>query len=79
MNELCTKSATELAEMIRTREVSATQVLEAHLSRIEEVNPSVNAVTVTLAPEARAAAAQVDRLMATAGSVGPLAGVPFTV
>lgn len=79
MNELCTKSATELAEMIRTREVSATQVLEAHLSRIEEVNPSVNAVTVTLAPEARAAAAEVDRLMATGASAGPLAGVPFTI
>lgn len=79
INELCTKGAAELAAMIRAKEVSSSEVIEAHLSRIEDVNPQVNAVTVTLSEEARAAAADVDRAIAAGESVGVLAGVPFTV
>ncbi len=79
MNELCTKGAGELAQMVRTGEVASIEVVEAHLDRITEVNPSVNAVTVTLAEAARSAAAEVDRAVAAGEAVGPLAGVPFTV
>ena len=39
MNELNQKSATELAELIKSKEVSSKEVVEAHLKRIEEVNP----------------------------------------
>jgi amidase len=52
--ELCDLPATVLARMLRDREVSAREVLEAHLRRIEAVNPAVNAI-VTLAPEVAAA------------------------
>jgi len=79
MNELCTKGAVELARMIRSRQVTTTEVIEAYLARIEEVNPMVNAVTVLLADEARTAATTVDRALAAGTSLGPLAGVPFTV
>jgi len=79
MNELCAKSAIELAAMIASGKVKSGEVVDAHLARIEEVNPAVNAVTVTLAREARAAAAIVDRDVAAGKPVGPLAGVPFTV
>lgn len=79
MNELCTRGAGDLARMIASAEVTSTEVVEAYLARIEEVNPDLNAVTVTLADEARAAAAAVDRAVAAGGSLGPLAGVPFTV
>ena len=48
MNELNKKSATELAELIKSKEVSSKEVVETHLKRIEEVNPEINAVTVTL-------------------------------
>jgi amidase len=65
--------------MLHDRHVTSTEVVEAYLARIEEVNPSVNAVTVTLADEARAAAAAVDRAVAAGAPLGPLAGVPFTV
>ena len=44
-NELCTKGAGELAALIRARKVTSREVVDAHLARIEEVNPSVNAVT----------------------------------
>jgi len=79
MNELCTKGAGELAAMIRTHRVTSREVVDAYLARIEEVNPSVNAVTVTLADEARAAAASVDRAVSAGAFLGPLAGVPITV
>ena len=79
MNELCTKGAGELATMIRSRQVTSADVVDAHLARIEEVNPAVNAVTVTLADDARSAAAEVDRAVAAGAPLGPLAGVPFTV
>ena len=79
MNDLCTKGAGELAGMIASGEVTSTDVVDAHLARIEEVNPDVNAVTVTLPDEARVAAAAVDRAVADGARLGPLAGVPFTV
>ena len=46
-------SATELAQAIRARQASTQEVIDAHLRRIEAVNPSVNAVTVLLADQAR--------------------------
>lgn len=79
MNELCTRGAGELAGMIASGAVSSSEVIEAHLARIEEVNPDLNAVTATLAEEAREAAAEVDRSVAAGEQVGALAGVPFTV
>jgi len=79
MEELCTKSAGELAGLIAAGEVTSAEVVDAHLARIEEVDPDVNAVTVTLADEARAAAAAVDRAIAAGEPLGPLAGVPFSV
>jgi amidase len=79
MNELNSKGAGELAAMIASREVTSAEVVEAHLARIEEVNPDLNAVTVTLSDEARASAAAVDRAVAAGEPLGPLAGVPFTV
>ena len=48
MNNLCEQSATRLAALIRSGEVSSKEVVEAHLERIEEVNPEINAVTVML-------------------------------
>ena len=73
------KGAGELAALIRTREVSAREVIDAHLARIDDVNPQVNAITTILADEAREAAAAVDRAVVSGATLGPLAGVPFTV
>jgi amidase len=75
-DELCTRPATELAAMVRAREVSARELLEAHLDRIDRLNPAVNAV-VTLDPEgARAAADAADAALAGGEPVGPLHGLP---
>ncbi|MGI8651065.1 MAG: amidase [Rubrobacter sp.] len=45
--ELCFSSATDLARRIRERDLSASEVMEAHLAQIEEFNPSVNAIVTT--------------------------------
>ena len=71
--------ARELAEGIRRRSFSSVEAVQSHLDRIEQVNPSLNALTRVLQEEALAAAAEVDAGLARGDSPGPLAGVPFTV
>ncbi len=71
--------AGELAALIASGQVSARTVVEAHLDRIAEVNPIVNAVTRVMADAALAAADRVDAGVRAGERVGPLAGVPFTI
>ncbi len=78
-NDLWRLDARAQAAMIAKREVSSVEVIEAHLGRIEAVNPALNAVTRVLADEARAGAAAADRAVAAGDALGPLHGVPFTV
>jgi amidase len=79
MSEIWQLSATELAHRIARRDLSSAEVVNAHLSRIDAVNPGLNAVVRVLADEARAGAALADRQLAAGEKVGPLHGVPFTV
>lgn len=76
MNDLIYRSAGELARMVRTREASAVEVVEAHLARIDQRNPVLNAV-VTL--DADGALAQARAIDGGAGRDGALAGVPITL
>ncbi len=76
--EILKLSATELARRILTKEVSSVEVTDAHLQRIEEVNPELNAV-VRLSPVALDDARNADRALARGDIAGPLHGVPFTV
>lgn len=78
-NELWRQNALELADLIRRREVSSREVIDAHLARIDAVNPSVNAVVRVLTDSARAAADAADAALAGGDDVGPLHGVPLTV
>ena len=70
-------TARSMAAAVRAREVSARELLELHLQRIEATNPAVNAV-VSLDPErARAQAAAADERTAAGAATGPLHGLPF--
>jgi amidase len=69
-------TATELAGLVRDRALSATEIVEAHLRRIEAVDGTINAVVALDADRALAAAREID---AGRGPEGPLRGVPFTV
>ena len=77
--ELWRLSATDLATAIRERETSCREVVDAHLLRIDEVNPAVNAVTVVLREQSLAEAEAADRAIEAGAPLGPLHGVPFTV
>jgi amidase len=74
--DLCYRTALEQADLVRRREVSARELVAAHLERIERVNPALNAI-VTLVPErALAEAAAADDRLARGETVGPLHGLP---
>jgi amidase len=76
-SEICFMKATKLARRIQARELSAKEVLTAHLAQIERINPKVNAI-VTLAPEqAMAQAEAADEALARGEAVGPLHGLPI--
>jgi amidase len=77
--ELWRMSAAELAEAIRSKQASSQEVIEAHLRRIEAVNPTINAVTFVLSEQAVEAAKAADRAVAGGRDLPPLHGVPFTV
>jgi Asp-tRNA(Asn)/Glu-tRNA(Gln) amidotransferase A subunit family amidase len=78
-SEIWQLSASELADRIARRQLSSIEVVDAHLARIDAVNPSLNAVVRVLADEARASAISADKRLAAGGISGPLHGVPFTV
>jgi aspartyl-tRNA(Asn)/glutamyl-tRNA(Gln) amidotransferase subunit A len=69
--------ATKLAELIRTREVSPVEVVQAHLDRIEAINPKLNAI-ITVAGDALEAARAAEAAVLAGDELGPLHGVPFT-
>jgi len=81
MHELCTLPATELAARIRRKDVSVIDVVEAHIARIERVNPHINAVVVDTFTEARREAREADRMLETADpdTLPPFFGVPCTI
>src|ERR671921_2773877 len=75
-DELCSRPATELAALVRSRQVSARELLDAHLDRIERVNPGLNAIVTLDVEGARAAADAADATLAAGEPVGPLHGLP---
>src|SRR6187402_3263185 len=79
MNDLWRLPATELAQLIRNRQVSAKEAAVAGLARLDAVNPAINAVVEHRPDDVLAQAAAVDDAIARGDDVGPLGGVPVTV
>ena len=79
MGNIIYASAKSMAQAVRDKEVSAVELVEAHLGRIEEVNPALNAVVQLAAERARAEAVEADAALARGESKGALHGVPFTL
>lgn len=69
----------EIASAVTARDVTATEVVTAHLSRVESTQPTLNAFTHVDTERALAAAAEVDRTVARGDTLGPLAGVPIAI
>ncbi|MBI3824901.1 MAG: amidase [Candidatus Rokubacteria bacterium] len=72
-------SALELAAMIRGKQVSPVEVAEAHLARIEALNPALNAYCTVTADVARRAAREAEIAVQKNEPLGPLHGVPVSI
>jgi len=79
MNDLIYLSVTRLGKAIRDKEISSSEVVDAHLNRIEQINPKINAVVQITSEEARREALEADDLLANDEIKGPLHGVPITI
>src|ERR1700760_4224756 len=78
-SELTRKTAAELSDELRSKNVSATEVTQAHLDRIAAADDQVHAFLHVARDEALAAAAAVDRRRTAGEELGPLAGVPVAL
>ena len=76
-SEICFFTATELARLIRAKEISAREVVEAHLAQIDRVDPKVNAVVTVHPEQAVDAAKAADEALTRDQEVGPLHGLPI--
>ena len=78
-NEIWQWSAVETAAAIRAGQVSAVEVTEAHVARLQAANPALNAVVVDLTDQALETARAADRLQASGAELPTLHGVPVTI
>ncbi|MBA2400751.1 MAG: amidase family protein [Bradyrhizobium sp.] len=79
MQDLWRLSATDLASLIKSKQVSAKEAATAALARLDAVNPKINAVVDHKPAEVLAQAAAIDAAIGRGEDVGPLGGVPITV
>ena len=79
MQDLWRLSATDLASLIKSKKVSATEAATAALARLDAVNPKINAVVDHKPAEVLAQAAAIDAAIGRGEDAGPLGGVPITV
>lgn len=77
--ELVFKETTELAQLIRNKQYSAVEVLEAHLAQIDKYNPKINAVVTLDIENAKIQAKAADEALSRGEFAGALHGVPMTI
>jgi fatty acid amide hydrolase len=79
MTAITSLTATEIAQKIKAGELSAREVVDAHIQRIEQVNTRINAVVIPLFDQARKEADAADTAQRQGDVLGPLHGVPITI
>ena len=78
-NEIPFLTATELAELYRSGQLSPVEATESYLSRIEQVDPALNSYITVTAEQARAEARQAESEISAGNYRGPLHGIPVAV
>jgi aspartyl-tRNA(Asn)/glutamyl-tRNA(Gln) amidotransferase subunit A len=78
-NPIHYQDAGTLSALIRTKQLSSREVVQAHLDRVAAVNPKINAVVTLMADEALKGADAADKAVASGADLGPLHGVPFSI
>ncbi len=79
MSELCDKSARELQALIGSGDVSPVEVLESCIGRIEQTNPTLNAVVATCYDRAREEAKAAEKRVRAGEDLPPLHGLPVGI
>ena len=79
MEDLWRRSAADIAALVQSKKISATEAASAALARLDAVNPSINAVVDHRPEDVLAQAGAIDAAIRRNESVGPLAGVPVTI
>jgi amidase len=79
MDDILYRSATDLARMLRRKEVFARELTEALLTRIDAVNPALNAIVELRSDDAVRQAHAADDATARGEDLGPLHGIPMTI
>src|ERR1700678_1146376 len=83
MSDLTFLSAVTMAESIRKRDISSVELVEAHLAKIDLLNPKLNAFVhvdaARVRHEARAAESAVSHQKTSDSTLGPLHGVPISI
>jgi Asp-tRNA(Asn)/Glu-tRNA(Gln) amidotransferase A subunit family amidase len=78
-DDLCYTPALELARLIRQRELSPVELLEAYFARIERVNPAINAYCTVAYERARDEARQAESALSNGDALGQLHGIPVSI
>jgi amidase len=78
-SSLTRKTAGELVALVKAREVTPVEILDAHLAVIERLNPALNAIVTLAAEQARAAAIKAGDAVTSGGPTGPLHGLPIGI
>ncbi len=76
---LTRKSAGELVALVKSREITPVEILDAHLSAIDRINPILNAIVTLAADQARAAAVEAGDAVMRGDALGPLHGLPMGI
>ena len=76
--EICFSSATDLASKIRQKTLSPVEVVQAHLDRIEQLNPKLNTIVI-FTDDALDRAKEAEAAVMRGDNLGPLHGVPYTL
>src|SRR5215472_7595621 len=78
-SSLTSLSASDIARLVSGKEISPVEVVEAHLARIEKVNPEINAFSHIDCDGARTQARRAEQIARNSGALPPLLGVPVTI
>lgn len=76
MKDIFYCSALELGQLVNSKEITPTEILDAYEKRIAEINPKLNAIVYTRFDEARVRAKEIEEKLSKGEYVGPFAGVP---
>ena len=75
-SDVCFLPAHEMLDMVRRREISATELLDCHLNQIAKVNSNINAIVTLDEEQAKATAQDIDKRLGAKNHVGMLEGLP---